>query len=184
MIKFEVVEADSKENTITLDAGDYFSKGYVIELGEGLFLPEPKPNFPINKYEEDLAKASEILNKAHLPKIIDIAVNAIDDAIMDIDMEAEQEWHAKITLESSLIEIAEHIEKQPKLSIPKKIAEELERVAVTNWEIWEFFIYAEEFSNELKNWLNHGKDDNANSKIAIAYLAGKAIGVEFVEYEG
>lgn len=70
---------------------------------------------------------------------------------------------------------------QPRLSIPKKIAEELERVAVTNWEIWEFFIYAEEFSNELKNWLNHGKDDNANSKIAISYLAGKALGVELVE---
>ena len=68
-----------------------------------------------------------------------------------------------------------------KLSIPKNIAEELEQVAVTNWEIWEFFIYAEEFSNELKNWLNHGKDDNANSKISIAYLAGKALGVELVE---
>ena len=74
--------------------------------------------------------------------------------------------------------------KQPKLSIPKKIAEELEQVAVTNWEIWEFFIYAEEFSTELKNWLNHGKDDNANSKIAIAYLAGKTLGVELVEVEG
>lgn len=71
-----------------------------------------------------------------------------------------------------------------KLSIPKKVAEELEQVAVTNWEIWEFFIYAEEFSTELKNWLNYGKDDNANSKIAIAYLAAKALGVELVEVEG
>ena len=71
-----------------------------------------------------------------------------------------------------------------KLSIPKKIAEELEQVAVNNWEVWEFFIYAEEFSTELKNWLNHGKDDNANSKIAIAYLAGKALGVELVGVQG
>ncbi|MDT2742895.1 hypothetical protein [Lactococcus garvieae] len=77
----------------------------------------------------------------------------------------------------------DELKEQPKLSIPKKIAEELEQVAVTNWEIWEFFIYAEEFSTELKNWLNHGKDDNANSKIAIAYLASKALGVEIVSIE-
>ncbi|WP_285005077.1 hypothetical protein [Lactococcus formosensis] len=175
MIKFEVVEADSKENTITLDAGDYFSKGYVIELGEGMFLPQPKPNFPINKYEEDLAKASEILNKAHLPKIIDIAVNAIDDAIMDIDMEAEQEWHAKITLESSLIDIAEHIENHPKLSIPKKIAEELDKLEF-DWDMMVFQNISEGDYQELFDFIDRG-----NSPIIMTYLAGKALGVELVE---
>ncbi|MCI3860088.1 hypothetical protein V6B05_01430 [Lactococcus garvieae] len=165
MIKFEVVEADSKENTITLDAGDYFNKGYVIELGEELFLPEAKPNFPINKYEEDLAKASEILNKANLPKLLDIALNAIDDAIMDIDMEAEQEWHAKITLESSLIEIAEHIENQPKLSIPKKIAEIFEKYDEREFESFE----EEEFwieENGLTKWIY----DSESNQLMTAYL--------------
>lgn len=187
MIKFEVVEADSKENTITLDAGDYFSKGYVIELGEGLFLPEPKPNFPINKYEEDLAKASEILNKAHLPKIIDIAVNAIDDAITDIDMDAEQEWHAKITLESSLIEIAEQIANQPKLSIPKKIAELLDigyacegdEERDHSWLIHNMDDFTSpESYDEFYNWLEDSED---NYSLAIVYLAGKALGVDLVE---
>lgn len=92
----------------------------------------------------------------------------------------KKDWGKFYDLEEPLIKKVE-VANQPKLSIPKKIAEELERVAVTNWEIWEFFIYAEEFSNELKNWLNHGKDDNANSKIANAYLASKALGVELVE---
>ncbi|MFK4878380.1 hypothetical protein ACI1UB_04990 [Lactococcus petauri] len=189
MIKFEVVEADSKENTITLDAGDYFNKGYVIELGEELFLPEAKPNFPINKYEEDLAKASEILNKANLPKLLDIALNAIDDAIMDIDMEAEQEWHAKITLESSLIEIAEHIENQPKLSIPKKIAE-LINTGDTEYIRWSFaddFIPGNDFVGTGDDWRDH---ENYEAEIVrrkalvSAYLAGKALGVELVEVEG
>lgn len=189
MIKFEVVEADSKENTITLDAGDYFNKGYVIELGEELFLPEAKPNFPINKYEEDLVKASEILNKANLPKLLDIALNAIDDAIMDIDMEAEQEWHAKITLESSLIEIAEQIENQPKLSIPKKIAELLDigyacegdEERDHSWLIHNMDDFTSpESYDEFYNWLEDSED---NYSLAIAYLAGKALGVELVNIE-
>ena len=92
----------------------------------------------------------------------------------------KKDWGKFYDLEEPLIKKVE-VANQPKLSIPKKIAEELEQVAVTNWEIWEFFIYAEEFSTELKNWLNHGKDDNANSKIAIAYLAGKALGVDLVK---
>lgn len=178
MIKFEVVEADSKENTITLDAGDYFNKGYVIELGEELFLPEAKPNFPINKYEEDLAKASEILNKVNVPKLLDIALNAIDDAIMDIDMEAEQEWHAKITLESSLIEIAEQIENQPKLSIPKKIAEELLEfrkslsdpdTELLGWMTITNALYQYTgFSEYFRDWWDERKGETNN--LAIAYL--------------
>ncbi|MFK4956696.1 hypothetical protein ACI1TR_01420 [Lactococcus garvieae] len=182
MIKFEVVEADSIENTITLDAGDYFSKGYVIELGEGLFLPEPKPNFPINKYEEDLTKASEILNKAPLPKIIDIAVNAIDDAIMDIDMEAEQEWHAKITLESSLIEIAEHIENQPKLSIPKKIADKLDNEDANSKAVLDWVFATEMIVVNNEKALERREDEILKRRAIVSiYGASKALGVELVE---
>ncbi|XHB95544.1 hypothetical protein AAFF39_00535 [Lactococcus garvieae] len=42
MSKFEVVEADIDENTITLDAGDYFKKGGSIELGEEFILQRAK----------------------------------------------------------------------------------------------------------------------------------------------
>ncbi|MFK4941216.1 hypothetical protein [Lactococcus petauri] len=190
MIKFEVVEADVIENTITLDAGDYFKNGQIITLNEKMILLESKPDIPINKYEEDLAKASEILNKAHLPKIIDIAVNAIDDAIVDIDMEAEQEWHAKITLESSLIEIAEQIENQPKLSIPKKVAEELEKLTgKTNWESTPYSVIEEKGKINTWAYLGHGKCSEQlykfcrdNTRLMHAYL--NPLTRPFVEVEG
>lgn len=103
-----------------------------------------------------------------------------DDLWDKADKEYGSQGNNSFTFKHHLFAVLDdELKEQPKLSIPKKIGEELERVAVTNWEIWEFFIYAEEFSNELKNWL----DDNTNSKIAIAYLAGKALGVELVEVE-
>ncbi|XHB95911.1 hypothetical protein AAFF39_03775 [Lactococcus garvieae] len=55
MSKFEVVEADIDENTITLDAGDYFKKGGSIELGEEFILQRAKQHklsIPKNIAEE------------------------------------------------------------------------------------------------------------------------------------
>ena len=125
---------------------------------------------------EKKGKMSKIQETA--PEEIFLIVGPTNDT--DFKELSDVTWADKPVYEETAIKYI----KQPKLSIPKNIAEELEQVAVTNWEIWEFFIYAEEFSTELKNWLNHGKDDNANSKIAIAYLAGKALGVELVGVQG
>jgi|GEM_PF-4740579 len=76
------------------------------------------------------------------------------------------------------------LSEQHKLSIPKEIAEELEEVANIDWEYWEFYIYSERLSDELSDWLNSEDNDEANSKIGLAFLAGKALGVELVEIEG
>ncbi|WP_290123277.1 hypothetical protein [Lactococcus fujiensis] len=43
----------------------------------------------------------------------------MDDAVVDIEMEANQEWHAKITLESALIDIAEKLSKRNRLEVLK-----------------------------------------------------------------
>lgn len=137
-----------------------------------------KSDIPINKYEEDLIKAYEVLNKTNLPEILDNAVNAIDSAIMDIDMEANQEWHAKMTLESALMEIAEQIEKQPRLSIPKHIAEELDtkfadiHVLDLGYVLDQTGPYG---SPEFDNYYFKNQDTIA------AYMISKALGVELVE---
>ncbi|MQW23902.1 MULTISPECIES: hypothetical protein [unclassified Lactococcus] len=81
-----------------------------------------------SKYDEDLKKACEVLNNAQLDELLKIAVEAMDDAAIDIGMEANQEWHAKITLESALIHIAEKLPKYTRLTIPKKVAEELDEL--------------------------------------------------------
>lgn len=80
----------------------------------------------MSKYDEDLKKACEILNNTELDELVQVAVEAMDDAAIDIGMEANQEWHAKITLESALMHIAEKVAKRPQLTIPKSIADELE----------------------------------------------------------
>lgn len=80
----------------------------------------------MSKYDEDLKKACEILNNTELDELLQVAVEAMDDAAIDIGMKASQEWHAKITLESALIHIAEKVAKRPQLTIPKSIADELE----------------------------------------------------------
>ena len=75
----------------------------------------------MSKYDEDLKKACEILNNTELDELVQVAVEAMDDAATDIGMEASQEWHAKITLESALIHIAEKVAKRPQLTIPKTL---------------------------------------------------------------
>lgn len=79
---------------------------------------------------------------------------------------------------------------QPKLSIPKKIAEMLdvsfdfqpEYHEDISWIASNMDVLSDDFHyNEFYTWLDSGKD---NYNIALAYLAGKAIGVELVEVEG
>lgn len=78
---------------------------------------------------------------------------------------------------------------QPKLSIPKKIAEMLdvsfdfqpEYHEDISWIASNMDVLSDDFHyNEFYTWLDSGKD---NYNIALAYLAGKAIGVELVEVE-
>ena len=135
----------------------------------------------MSKYDEDLKKACEILNNTELDELVKVAVEAMDDAATDIGMEASQEWHAKITLESALIHIAEKVAKRPSLTIPKSIADELEgfnpnegetKIAVLIEGYNECFI-----SDELMQFCL--VDNNLN--LCALYLAGKAIGVDLVK---
>lgn len=72
--------------------------------------------------------------------------------------------------------------KQPKLSIPKKIAEELRDEEGVNHTSYELMVYDDgDWSEELQEWME--KTDQWWF-IVDAYLAGKALGVELVEVEG
>ncbi len=72
--------------------------------------------------------------------------------------------------------------KQPKLSIPKKIAEELRDEEGVNHTSYELMVYDDgDWSEELQEWME--KTDQWWF-IVDAYLAGKALGVELVSIEG
>lgn len=87
------------------------------------------------------------------------------------------------------LEIAlEHVEnvdkpKQPKLSIPKNIAEMLDQEIVAD-DITKFAMFHEWFE---RLWLSDDLTkycvDYKNYALASAYLAGKALGVELVSIE-
>ena len=38
---------------------------------------------------------------------------------------------------------------QPQLTIPKSIADEIDKFAHTNWANWQFYFYSDEMSKEL-----------------------------------
>ncbi|MFD2253075.1 hypothetical protein ACFSJM_01775 [Lactococcus formosensis subsp. bovis] len=68
---------------------------------------------------------------------------------------------------------------QPKLSIPKKIAEELRDEEGVNHTSYELMVYDDgDWSEELQEWME--KTDQWWF-IVDAYLAGEALGVELVE---
>lgn len=134
----------------------------------------------MSEYDEDLKKACEILNNTKLDESVKIAVEAMDDAAIDIGMEANQEWHAKITLESALMHIAEKVAKRPSLTIPKSIAEMVDKQKTTQLkfddydnEFFPYFKWSTEFDKQ------HGKF--SSSYLLDAYLAGKALGVDLVK---
>lgn len=98
----------------------------------------------------------------------------------------KKDWGKFYDLEEPLIKKVEFAN-QPKLSIPKKIAEMLdvsfdfqpEYHEDISWIASNMDVLSDDFHyNEFYTWLDSGKD---NYNIALAYLAGKALGVELVE---
>lgn len=92
-------------------------------------------------------------------------------------------WADKPVYEETAIKYVKH----PKLSIPKKVAEMLdvsfdfqpEYHEDISWIASNMDVLSDDFHyNEFYTWLDSGKD---NYNIALAYLAGKALGVELVE---
>ncbi|MFQ6324309.1 hypothetical protein [Lactococcus garvieae] len=68
--------------------------------------------------------------------------------------------------------------KQPKLSIPKKIAEELDTI-LKEYPGWIYEGFHRLASRSLMMWC----ENNSGFNNCVAYLAGKALGVELVEVE-
>ena len=141
----------------------------------------------MSKYDEDLKKACEILNNTELDELVQVAVEAMDDAATDIGMEASQEWHAKITLGSALIHIAEKVAKRPQLTIPKSIADEFDQIYEDMEEyqtnVAQMFSSMQHYFDlesypEILHWL---EEDGKNTHGVLAYLAGKALGVDLVK---
>lgn len=81
--------------------------------------------------------------------------------------------------------------KQPKLSIPKHIAEELDSIWAEyislgrSNDVWLFLWRAEEIDYKIGEKLEElfPKNQINLANIAVAYLTGKALGVELVEVE-
>ncbi|HCS85241.1 MAG TPA: hypothetical protein DIW25_01335 [Lactococcus garvieae] len=101
----------------------------------------------------------------------------------------KKDWGKFYDLEEPLIKKVEFAN-QPKLSIPKKIAELLDigyacegdEERDHSWLIHNMDDFTSpESYDEFYNWLEDSED---NYSLAIVYLAGKAIGVELVEVEG
>ena len=83
--------------------------------------------------------------------------------------------------------IAEKVAKQPQLTIPKSIADELDNifnefVSIKNSRsIWHLLWRAEEIDDETGMQLRKLLPDENQVNIAIVYLAGKALGVDLVK---
>ncbi|UYT10710.1 hypothetical protein [Lactococcus garvieae] len=81
------------------------------------------------------------------------------------------------TLILSMIKLLDHYQEQPKLSIPKKVAE----IADETWDYGDIDpldIFGDVRLPDFEKWWKsqeHPKD------LIVAYLAGKALGVELVE---
>ena len=77
--------------------------------------------------------------------------------------------------------------KQPQLTIPKSIADELDNifnefVSIKNSRsIWHLLWRAEEIDEDLRMQLVKILPDENQVNIAVAYLAGKALGVDLVK---
>ena len=67
---------------------------------------------------------------------------------------------------------------QPKLSIPKKIADALDKLEF-DWDMMAFPNSPQGDYQDLFDYIDRG-----NAPIIMTYLAGKALGVELVEVEG
>lgn len=76
---------------------------------------------------------------------------------------------------------------QPQLTIPKSIADKLDDIFITfireqhSSSVWTFLWRAEEIDYEIGEQLSALLPDENQVNIAVAYLAGKALGVDLVK---
>lgn len=87
----------------------------------------------------------------------------------------KKDWGKFYDLEDSLINKVE-VANQTKLSIPKKIAEELDTI-LKEYPGWIYEGFHRLASRSLMMWC----ENNSGFNNCVAYLAGKALGVELVE---
>lgn len=75
--------------------------------------------------------------------------------------------------------------RQPRLTIPKSTADELDDIfngfVEDSHSIWNFLWRAEEIDDEIGMQLEKLLPDENQVNIAVSYLAGKAIGVDLVK---
>ncbi|MGP4907979.1 hypothetical protein [Lactococcus lactis] len=67
-------------------------------------------------------------------------------------------------------DVIKYFNNKPQLTIPKSIADEIDKFAHTNWANWQFYFYSDEMSKELIDWFDNGDSEFTNSKIAMVYL--------------
>ncbi|MFK4973366.1 hypothetical protein [Lactococcus garvieae] len=113
-----------------------------------------------------------------------------DDLWDKADREYRSQGNNSFTFRHHLFAVLDdELKVQPKLSIPKKIAELLD-IAIEGLTKFEDFLWAvDEFDvlipndkvEYFRNWTN--EEPNAHA-LAVAYVTGKALGVELVEVEG
>lgn len=113
-----------------------------------------------------------------------------DDLWDKADREYRSQGNNSFTFKHHLFAVLDDkLKVQPKLSIPKKIAE-LVNTGDTEYIRWSFaddFIPGNDFVGTGDDWRDH---ENLEAEIVrrkalvSAYLAGKALGVEFVEVSG
>lgn len=108
-----------------------------------------------------------------------------DDLWDKADREYRSQGNNSFTFRHHLFAVLDdELKVQPKLSIPRKIAEELDQEIVAD-DITKFAMFHEGFE---RLWLSDDLTkycmDYKNYALASVYLAGKALGVELVEVEG
>ncbi|RZI48441.1 hypothetical protein [Lactococcus kimchii] len=67
------------------------------------------------------------------------------------------------------------------LTIPKSIAEQADKYLRMDWEFRDIYSKTGKCSDEFYDFINCEDNNQRNSKLIIAYLAGKALGVDLVK---
>lgn len=70
---------------------------------------------------------------------------------------------------------------KPQLTIPKSIADEADKYLRMDWEFWDINLDTGKCTDEFYEFINCEDNDQENSKLIIAYLAGKSLGVDLVK---
>lgn len=95
-----------------------------------------------------------------------------DDLWDKADREYRSQGNNSFTFKHHLFAVLDDkLKVQPKLRIPKKIAEQADKT--------DFYLIFREGQEEFYQWFDHEHDEY--KEVIYAYLAGRAIGVELVE---